>query len=131
MNVLEARHGYLPSSWDVLWSLSVEETFYFFVPLLSRFLGGQKRLFVVILLTFIVLGPVSRAEFAPSNEIWYEYAYLGGMDAIALECITRTDPLCCPAQTTPHPVGRTDRNCAGRVFAGISPLPGSRTYRLS
>ena len=30
VNVLEARRGYLPANWDILWSLSVEEVFYFF-----------------------------------------------------------------------------------------------------
>jgi peptidoglycan/LPS O-acetylase OafA/YrhL len=88
LNVLEARHGYLPGSWDVLWSLSVEETFYVFFPLISRFLGGRKPLFVAALLTFIVLGPVARAVFDRGNGIWYEYSYLGGMDAIALGSLT-------------------------------------------
>ena len=32
VNVLEARRGYLPGNWDVLWSLSVEEVFYFAFP---------------------------------------------------------------------------------------------------
>lgn len=88
VNVLEARHGYLPGSWDVLWSLSVEETFYFFFPLVCRVLGGRKRLFVATLLIFVALGPVARAVFAQGNEVWYEYSYLGGMDAIALGCLT-------------------------------------------
>lgn len=48
ISVLEARHGYLPGCWDVLWSLSVEETFYFFFPLVSKALGGRKRLFVTV-----------------------------------------------------------------------------------
>src|SRR5947209_3713299 len=30
INWLEARTGYLPAAWDVLWSLSVEEVFYIF-----------------------------------------------------------------------------------------------------
>ena len=33
INLLEARRGYLPGNWDILWSLSVEETFYLFFPL--------------------------------------------------------------------------------------------------
>lgn len=88
VNVLEARHGYLPGSWDVLWSLSVEETFYFFFPLVCRALGGRKRLFVATLLVFVALGPVARAVLDRGNEVWYEYSYLGGMDAIALGCLT-------------------------------------------
>lgn len=87
VNVLEARHGYLPGSWDVLWSLSVEETFYFFFPLVCKILGARRRLFVAMLLIFVALGPIARAVFARGNEVWYEYSYLGGMDAIALGCL--------------------------------------------
>src|ERR1700712_2462948 len=32
INWLEAHRGYLPGNWDILWSLSVEETFYFAFP---------------------------------------------------------------------------------------------------
>ena len=87
VNVLEARHGYLPGSWDILWSLSVEEMFYLFFPPVCRLLGRGK-LFVVVLLGFIVLGPFGRTFLAHGNEIWREYSYLGGMDAIALGCLT-------------------------------------------
>ena len=34
LNWLEARTGYLPAAWNVLWSLSVEEAFYLAFPLL-------------------------------------------------------------------------------------------------
>jgi peptidoglycan/LPS O-acetylase OafA/YrhL len=87
VNVLEARRGYLPGNWDVLWSLSVEEMFYLFFPLLSRLLGRGKLL-VALLLGFVVLGPFARTTFAHGSEIWKEYSYLGGIDAIALGCLT-------------------------------------------
>jgi peptidoglycan/LPS O-acetylase OafA/YrhL len=87
INVLEARRGYLPGSWDVLWSLSIEEMFYLFFPLLCRLLGGGKFL-IGILLAFVVLGPFARSVLAHGNEVWQEYSYLGGMDAIALGCLT-------------------------------------------
>jgi peptidoglycan/LPS O-acetylase OafA/YrhL len=87
VNILEARRGYLPGNWDVLWSLSVEEVFYLFFPLISRLLGRGKLL-VVLLLGFVVLGPFARTALAHGNEIWREYSYLGGMDAIALGCLT-------------------------------------------
>ena len=42
VNLLEATRGYLPGSWDILWSLSVEETFYFAFPWMCRLFGrGQ------------------------------------------------------------------------------------------
>jgi len=87
INVLEADRGYLPGSWDVLWSLSVEEMFYLFFPLISRMFGAGK-LFVAFLLGLIVLGPFGRTVFTHGNEIWSEKSYLGSMDAIALGCLT-------------------------------------------
>ena len=87
INVLEAARGYLPGNWDVLWSLSVEEMFYLFFPLLLWKLGRGKPL-VALLLVFVVLGPFARTVWAENNEVWQEYSYLGGMDAIALGCLT-------------------------------------------
>ena len=87
VNLLEAQRGYLPGSWDVLWSLSVEEMFYVFFPPICRLLG-RGRLLVAVLLVFVVLGPFGRTAFAHGNEIWQECSYLGGMDAIALGCLT-------------------------------------------
>jgi peptidoglycan/LPS O-acetylase OafA/YrhL len=81
VNVLEARHGYLPANWDILWSLSVEEVFYLVFPLVSR----PRWLFLGLLAACLVLGPFSRTY---GNEVWREYSYLGGMDAIALGCLT-------------------------------------------
>lgn len=87
VNVLEAKRGYLPGNWDILWSLSVEEVFYFFFPLVARLFGRGKML-VVLLLGFVALGPFARTVLTHGNEIWKEYSYLGGMDAIALGCLT-------------------------------------------
>jgi peptidoglycan/LPS O-acetylase OafA/YrhL len=87
VNLLEAQRGYLPGSWDVLWSLSVEEMFYLFFPLICR-LFGRGKLLIGLLLIFVVLGPFGRTMFAHGNEVWQETSYLGGMDAIALGCLT-------------------------------------------
>ena len=87
VNVLEAQRGYLPANWDILWSLSVEEVFYLGFPIIC-ILFGRGRLLVVFLLVFVVLGPLARTIFANGNEVWREYSYLGGMDAIALGCLT-------------------------------------------
>jgi peptidoglycan/LPS O-acetylase OafA/YrhL len=87
VNVLEARHGYLPGNWDILWSLSVEEMFYLFFPLVCRLLG-QGKLLVAVLLGFVVLGPFGQTALAHGNGTWQEYSYLGGMDGIALGCLT-------------------------------------------
>ncbi|MGH9571963.1 MAG: acyltransferase family protein, partial [Candidatus Acidiferrales bacterium] len=87
VNVLEARRGYLPANWDVLWSLSVEEMFYLFFPLACR-IFGRSKLFLLMLVTFVVLGAPGRTLFAHGNEIWSEYCYLGGAEGIALGCLT-------------------------------------------
>lgn len=87
VNVLESRRGYLPASWDVLWSLSVEETFYLFFPWVCRF-AGRARLLVPLLLAFVAAGPFARTVLSRGNEVWRETSYLGGMDAIALGCLT-------------------------------------------
>jgi peptidoglycan/LPS O-acetylase OafA/YrhL len=87
VNLLEATRGYLPGSWNILWSLSVEETFYFAFPWVCRLFGGG-RLMIVLLLAFVLLGPFGRSVLAHGNPVWREYSYLGGMDAIAMGCLT-------------------------------------------
>lgn len=87
VNVLEAKRGYLPGSWDILWPLSVEEAFYLFFPLACK-LFGRGKLLAAMLLGFVVLGPFGRTVLARGNPVWHEYSYLGAMDAIALGCLT-------------------------------------------
>jgi len=87
VNVLEAHRGYLPGSWDILWSLSVEEVFYLLFPLMAS-MFGRRKLFIVLLFGLAVMGPFARTVLAHGSEIWKEYSYLGGMDAIALGCFT-------------------------------------------
>jgi peptidoglycan/LPS O-acetylase OafA/YrhL len=76
-------------NWDVLWSLSVEEMFYLFFPLLCIVLLRLRRgtlLFVTLLLAFAAMGPFARTVWT-TNPIWREKTYLGGMDGIALGCL--------------------------------------------
>jgi peptidoglycan/LPS O-acetylase OafA/YrhL len=87
VNLLEARRGYLPAGWDILWSLSVEETFYLFFPLVCRAFR-RVSLLLIPLCVFVVLGPFVRSHAFNPNPVWREYSYMGGMDAIALGCMT-------------------------------------------
>jgi peptidoglycan/LPS O-acetylase OafA/YrhL len=87
VNLLEARRGYLPGNWDILWSLSVEETFYFAFPWVCR-IFGRGKLLIALLLVFVALGPFGRSVLTHGNPVWREYSYLGGMDAIAMGCLT-------------------------------------------
>jgi peptidoglycan/LPS O-acetylase OafA/YrhL len=84
VNWLEARTGYLPASWDVLWSLSVEEVFYLFFPLLCT-LVRKQALLIGLLSCFLVLGPIARVQ--THNELWADYGYLSCMDGIAFGCL--------------------------------------------
>ncbi|RRA50136.1 acyltransferase [Acidipila sp. EB88] len=84
---LEATRGYLPGNWDILWSLSVEEMFYLFFPVVARVLRRQWLL-VPLLICFVVAGPFARMKGFNPNPVWREYSYLGGMDGIALGCLT-------------------------------------------
>ena len=84
INWLEARTGYLPAAWDVLWSLSVEEVFYIFFPLLCVLLRKQA-LIVALLFCFVVIGPYARIH--SPNDLWADYGYLSCMDGIALGCL--------------------------------------------
>lgn len=87
INILEARTWYLPGNWDILWSLSVEEMFYLFFPLVC-WIFGRSKAFVAILFVFVALGPFGRTVFTHGNPIWRDYNYLGGMEGIALGCLT-------------------------------------------
>lgn len=87
INYLEASRNYLPGNWDILWSLSVEEMFYLFFPLVARAIP-KKGFLIALLLCFIVAGPFARIKPFNMNPIWREYSYLGGMDAIAIGCLT-------------------------------------------
>jgi peptidoglycan/LPS O-acetylase OafA/YrhL len=85
VNWLEGRHGYLPGSWDVLWSLSVEETFYLLFPLTCVFLR-KERVLLLPLLCLIIIGPINRTVLADQDP-WGGYAYLSCMDGIAFGCL--------------------------------------------
>jgi peptidoglycan/LPS O-acetylase OafA/YrhL len=58
-------------------------------------LGGGKLL-IAVLLGFAVLGPFGRTVLAHGNEVWEEFSYLGGLDAIALGCLAA---MLCSART--------------------------------
>ncbi len=84
---LEATRDYLPPNWDILWSLSVEEMFYLFFPLVARVLR-KRWLLAALLGLFLAAGPFARMKAFNPNEVWREYSYLGGMDGIAFGCLT-------------------------------------------
>jgi peptidoglycan/LPS O-acetylase OafA/YrhL len=89
-NWLETKVGYLPGAWDILWSLSIEEAFYLFYPLLCRYL--KPRYLLAIALALIAAGPFFRTVLAP-NEMATDYGYLANMDCIATGCLVAAIPI--------------------------------------
>jgi peptidoglycan/LPS O-acetylase OafA/YrhL len=85
INYLEGHHGYLPGDWDILWSLSIEETFYLLFPLVCA-LVRSERLLIIPLLCLIVAGPFSRTLLADQDP-WGDYAYFSCTDGIAFGCL--------------------------------------------
>lgn len=80
-NWYEGRTGWAPAAWDVLWSLSIEEVFYVGFPLLC--LALPRPLLVAALVALALALVPLRALVPPSDEVWWEKAYLPGMSAIA------------------------------------------------
>jgi len=85
VNWLEGHRGYLPANWDVLWSLSIEETFYVLFPLVCLALRRERSM-LWPLLALIVIGPFNRVALA-GQQPWDDYHWLSGMDGIAFGCL--------------------------------------------
>ena len=81
LNVYQARHGWLPAGWGVLWSLSIEEVFYLAFPLVCLLLR-RWWLLVPPLAVLALSIPVVRANIH-HDPIWAEENYLQGMAGIA------------------------------------------------
>jgi peptidoglycan/LPS O-acetylase OafA/YrhL len=94
LNWLEAKTGYLPANWDVMWSLSVEEMFYLFFPLVCVVFVAERSplrrlgwpLLLLLAGALLVLGPWARSVWI-TTDIGQEKSYLGGMNAIAMGCL--------------------------------------------
>jgi peptidoglycan/LPS O-acetylase OafA/YrhL len=86
LNWYEGHTGYLPASWDVLWSLSIEEVFYLGFPLVCLILR-KDWLLMPALIVLALSQPYALAAIV-HNPIWHEKAYLPGIAGIAAGVLT-------------------------------------------
>jgi peptidoglycan/LPS O-acetylase OafA/YrhL len=87
------HHGWIAGPVDPLWSISIEEQFYIFVPMLTRF-GGRKALKIVSVLLFAVayfmIFRYARVHTVGDNGEWtdswvqFEFFAAGALLAIAM-----------------------------------------------
>jgi peptidoglycan/LPS O-acetylase OafA/YrhL len=85
INWLEIKTGYLPASWDVLWSLSIEEVFYFFFPIVCIVCRKEWQ-FATLIPIFLIISPFARTVWFPGNEL-ADHNHMAYLDAISLGCI--------------------------------------------
>jgi peptidoglycan/LPS O-acetylase OafA/YrhL len=86
MNVLVGQVGWFNYPLGVLWSLSVEEAFYFAFPLACLALRSETRL-AGFWAKFIIIGPAWRITHQGDEGGWL-YGYLACFDGIAIGCCT-------------------------------------------
>jgi len=84
-NLLEINVGYLPANWDVLWSISIEESFYLVFPLVCLFLKREWT-FVFLLLPLMVLSPWARTQLFEGNDL-ADRNHLAYLDSLAIGCM--------------------------------------------
>ena len=85
INWLEIQVGYLPANWDILWSISIEETFYLFFPIICLFLKKEWQ-FAIVLVLFLFVSPWARTQLYEGNEL-ADKNHLAFLDSIALGCM--------------------------------------------
>jgi peptidoglycan/LPS O-acetylase OafA/YrhL len=89
-NWFQAVHGWMPPGWAVLWSLSVEEMFYLFFPLVCLSLRRvwTSALALVCIAAAMEWDPVARWLLPPANEVWASQSYFLNMPVIAAGCLS-------------------------------------------
>ena len=85
MNMLIIKYGWVNYALGVLWSLSVEEVFYFAFPIISLLKNKFKY---AIFFGLILYAPFIRASYFLDPNEAYLYHYFASFDAIAIGCLT-------------------------------------------
>jgi len=84
-NLLFCKNGWGLLPWDILWSLSIEEVFYLFFPVLCLLLRTRRAILSCCLL-LVAAGPIVR--FTGATDFDKLYGYFSCFDLIALGCAT-------------------------------------------
>lgn len=84
INWLQVQVGYLPANWDVLWSISIEESFYLAFPVLCLLVRKEWHL-VVLLCAFFVISPWARTQWYVGNELG-DRNHLAYIDSLSIGC---------------------------------------------
>jgi peptidoglycan/LPS O-acetylase OafA/YrhL len=95
-NLLFCRNGWGLLPWDILWSLSIEEMFYLFFPLLCLLLRNRRAMLTCCLL-LIIAGPIAR--LCGATDFDKLYGYFSCFDLVALGCATAIIQLIVAKQT--------------------------------
>ena len=88
MIFFEPPGTHLGLHWNILWSLSIEEQFYFFYPLALKILGCRRNL-VFFLAALVVAGPFSvlgLTAMLPHSSILWQNSF-AGFNLIAIGCL--------------------------------------------
>ena len=84
-NVLMEQYGYFNYALNIYWSLSVEEVFYLFFPVIC--IGITRRMWLYALIcVLIITGPIYR-HMHKADELFFMYGYLACFDAISFGCL--------------------------------------------
>jgi peptidoglycan/LPS O-acetylase OafA/YrhL len=86
-NMLEIKTGYFQGSWGVLWSLSIEEMFYLFFPVVCKAIRKEWN-WCFLVLIFLVMCPFART-------VWFlgygfpdsDHNHFAFLDSLALGCL--------------------------------------------
>jgi peptidoglycan/LPS O-acetylase OafA/YrhL len=113
-NLLYLAGGALLPAWAMLWSLSVEETFYLLFPLLARAVRSPG-LIVAILIGLVIEGPFYRHAYG-----WGAlYEYWGCFDQLALGCLVAIASRHWRAQTWSRGIRRAFQAVGFSLFVAI------------
>jgi peptidoglycan/LPS O-acetylase OafA/YrhL len=83
-NALLVHFGWNINQWNVLWSLSIEDAFYLFFPLLCVLIRDARLIAGLCLIIFLA-GPIARFHASSMGQI---YGYFSCFDQLALGCLT-------------------------------------------